>query len=124
MDDIDAQGVQMKADIKNNVAKRFANRIPTEAAVTCMPFASSGENRVIADGVLCNFSSKGLYIETTDQYQSGAILIVRIVRYPKTSPSPANRERPRSICLAEVRWFQELPGSKPRRYGIGLKYID
>jgi hypothetical protein len=114
----------MKTDTESNVAKRFANRISTEAAVTFMPFASSGENRVIADGVLCNFSSKGLYIETTDQYQSGAILIVRIVRYPKMPPSGTSKANPRSICLAEVRWLQELPGSKPRRFGIGLKYID
>lgn len=114
----------MKTDIKNNVVKRFANRIPTEAAVTCMPFASSGESRVIADGVLCNFSSKGLYIETADPYQSGAILIVRIVRYPKAPQSATIKEKPRSICLAEVRWLQELPDSNPRRFGIGLKYVD
>ena len=50
-----------------------------------------------------NFSTEGSYIETSHKYQSGTILIVRIIHYPRLPISAANEEQPRSICLAEVK---------------------
>jgi hypothetical protein len=70
-----------------------------------------------------NFSSGGSYIETTDKYPSGTILIVRMLRYPST-PSSLDDERPRSICLAEVKWRRAVADETAIRYGIGLRYLD
>jgi len=36
----------------------------------------------------------------------------------------ADEERPRSICLADVKWRQELVDENVTRYGIGLRYLD
>lgn len=103
--------------------ERVSPRNPTEAAITCRPYTSTG--RVCASaGVMRNFSSQGFYIETSRKYQSGTILIMRMVRYPTVTPSIADEERPRSICLAEVKWRQELAGENAIGYGIGLRYID
>jgi len=108
---------------KNKVRRRAASRNLTEATITCRPYASSGAFRE-SDGVIRNFSSEGSYIETTDKYNSGTILIVRMVRYPTIASSMAGEEQPRSICLAEVKWWTELSDVNAIRYGMGLKYLN
>ena len=100
---------------------RTASRQPTEAVVTCRPFTSSGSQHA-SDGVLRNFSNNGFYIETSCPYASGTILLMRTVRYPTTLPTDAD-ERPRSICLAEVKWMQTLAQADAVRYGIGGRYL-
>ncbi len=103
--------------------KRVAPRNPTEAAITCRPYASTGTIRA-SDGVMRNFSSQGSYIETSHNYKSGTILIMRMVRYPSMPSSLAAEERPRSICLAEVKWRQDLADDNAIRYGMGLRYLE
>ena len=71
-----------------------------------------------------NFSSEGSYIETSQNYGSGTVLILRTVRYPSMPSSMADEEQPRSICLAEVKWRQELAGENAIRFGMGLRYLD
>ncbi len=117
------RGDTMQATAEKPNRRRAASRNPTEAAITCQPYASSGAVPV-SDGVLRNFSSGGSYIETFCKYNSGTILIVRMVGYPTMPSSRADEERPRSICLAEVKWWQELSGANANRYGLGLKYLD
>ena len=109
--------------MEEKTIERVSPRNPTEAAVTCQPYASTGSIYASA-GVMRNFSSQGSYIETSRRYQSGTILIIRMVRYPALPPSIADEERPRSICLAEVKWRRELAGQNAIGYGIGLRYID
>ena len=71
-----------------------------------------------------NFSNQGAYIETTGKYGTGTILIVRILGNPYISASMVDEVQPRSICLAEVRWQQQLVDENAIRYGMGLKYLD
>ncbi|MBC2712503.1 MAG: hypothetical protein HGJ94_16415 [Desulfosarcina sp.] len=71
-----------------------------------------------------NFSSGGSYIETSYKYKSGTILIVRMVSYPTMPSSIADEERPRSICLAEVKWWRELTDENAIRFGMGLRYLN
>lgn len=103
--------------------KRGASRNPTEAAVTCRPYASSGNVRT-SDGVMRNFSNDGFYIETANKFESGTILIVRMINYPPPPTSMTDTERPRTICLAEVKWGKSLADENAIRYGMGLRYID
>lgn len=103
--------------------QRAAPRNPTEAAITCRPYTSSGAV-FKSDGVMRNFSIQGSYIETNRKFKSGTILILQIVRYPSMPASITHDVRPRSICLAEVKWQQELFDENAIRYGIGLKYLQ
>ena len=116
-------GEKMPDTTMQEKKKRIAPRSPTEAAITCRPYGSTGAVRT-ADGVMRNFSSGGSYIETTDSYLSGTILIVRMVRYPSISLSIDEDECPRTICLAEVKWRQAVADETAIRYGIGLRYLD
>jgi hypothetical protein len=36
----------------------------------------------------------------------------------------SDEEQPRSICLAEVKWQEEMADDKAIRFGMGLKYLD
>ncbi|WP_372683528.1 hypothetical protein [Desulfosarcina sp.] len=108
--------------MKNKEIERAAPRNATEAAITCRPFSSTCEI-CVSDGVMRNFSSQGSYIETSHKFESGTILIMRIVLYPSIPSFVADQERPRSICLAEVKWWHRLAGEKATRYGIGLRYL-
>jgi len=116
-------GEQMPDMTMHNIKKRIAPRSLTDAAITCRPYGSTGAVRT-SDGVMRNYSSGGSYIETTDSYPSGSILIVRMVRYPTMGSFLAEDDRPRSICLAEVKWRQVVADETVTRYGIGLRYLD
>jgi len=113
----------MESTIEKENRTRIAPRNPTEAAVECQPYTSSAGIRS-SEGVMRNFSAEGSYIETSHQYKSGTILIVRIIRYPRLPFSMADEKQPRSICLAEVKWLQEVAEEKTNRFGLGLKYLD
>ena len=49
---------------------------------------------------------------------------MRTLRYPTMPSFVVDEERPRSICLAEVKWLKELADENAIRYGIGLRYLD
>lgn len=115
--------MESKEKEKKEMIVRAAQRNPTEVAIICQPYSSNSTMRP-ADGVMRNFSTEGSYIETSCQFKSGTILIVRMVGCP---PLPADQNddwKPRSICLAEVKWRQELVDEDSRRYGMGLKYLE
>lgn len=116
-------GEKMPGTTIQDNKKRIAPRNHTDAVVTCRPYGSTGAVRT-ADGVMRNFSSGGSYIETTDSYPSGTILILRMVRYPSIPASIEDNEHPRTICLAEVKWRRALADESAVRYGIGLRYLD
>ena len=116
-------GGKMQEVMEKKEIERAAPRNATEAAITCRPFASNGDV-CASDGVMRNFSSQGSYIETSQKFEPGAILIMRMVRYPPMPAFIADEERPRSICLADVKWRQELVDENVTRYGIGLRYLD
>lgn len=103
--------------------ERAAPRNPTEAVITCRPYTSCGSMRA-TDGVMRNYSSQGSYVETVHRFKSGTILILRMVRYPSIPSTIACEARPPSICLAEVKWQQELVDEKTTRYGMGLRKLD
>jgi hypothetical protein len=113
----------MHGTIEKKKKRRITARNPIEATIACQPF-TGGEGTHITNGVMRNFSQEGSYIETYRNYKSGTILFIRIVHYPPIPTSTVDKERPRSICLAEVKWRQELVDDNTTRFGIGLRYID
>ena len=101
---------------------RDDERIVTKVAIICQPYASSGNVRP-AQGVIRNFSSQGSYIEIDRKFKSGTILIVRTTG---SLPAPLyldDNEKPRSICLGEIKWMQDLNDAEVPCYGIGLRYL-
>ncbi len=103
--------------------RRIASRNRTEAAIACRPFTSSGATHT-ADGVLRNFSEEGSYIETSREFKLGTILHLRMVLYPPMQLSSDAEAQPRTICLAEVKWRQEMVNENTIQYGFGLRYLD
>ena len=102
---------------------RADERFATEVAIICRPYTSSGNIRSV-QGVMRNFSSQGSYIETDRGFKSGTILIVRTVGCLPAPLSVDSSEKPRSICLGEIRWRQDLDHVEEPRYGMGLRYLD
>ncbi len=113
----------MEAKTDRETIERTTPRNPIEAAITCQPYASIAAD-CASDGVMRNYSSQGSYIETSHNFKSGTILIVRMGQYPPMTSCQADDAWPRSIGLAEVKWRQELADETSMRYGMGLKYID
>ena len=75
-------GGKMQEVMEKKEIERAAPRNATEAAITCRPFASNGDVCAL-DGVMRDFSSQGSYIEMSQKFEPGAILIMRTVRYPQ-----------------------------------------
>ena len=108
---------------KNRHDLRADDRIDTELAVVCRPYASTGNVRSV-EGVMRNYSSQGSYIETDLRFKSGAILIVRTIGCLPAAPPSESNEKPRSICLGEIKWGQVLIDGERPQYGMGLRYLD
>lgn len=71
-----------------------------------------------------NFSEQGSYIEVPHQFPTGTILLVRMLRFPTSPRLKVDQDGPRSICLAEVKWQQELRDENTTRFGMGLRYLE
>jgi len=113
----------MQAIMEKKESARVAQRIAIEAAITCRPFTSCwGADS--AEAVMRNFSKTGCYIETSGEFKPGTILHVRMLRYPPMPPAAADKTQPRSICLAEVKWQQEVAVDNAIRFGMGLRYLE
>ena len=123
-DDSDPNHGVVKENTTEKISvERESMRISTELAITCRPYTSTVFIRT-TDGIMRNFSCNGSYIETSYEFKPGTILIVQIISYPPIPASIPNEERPRSLCLAEVKWLLELPEHKDMQYGIGVRYLD
>jgi hypothetical protein len=103
--------------------RRIASRHPTEATVACRPFHSSGTTAT-ADAVMRNFSKSGSYIESAHAFKVGTIIQLRMLQYPSPLKSLDWDDRPRTTCLAAVKWRRQLAVENDKPYGFGLKYID
>lgn len=108
---------------KQKKVKRAASRSPTETAITCRPYVSY-RAACTSDGVMRNFSNHGFYVETSGRFESGTILIVRMLRYPAVTSNLDCDSQPRTICLAEVKWCRKLVEGNGTRYGMGLRFLD
>ena len=113
----------MTAADQRTPIERFATRMPTAATVTCRPYVSNGAVRS-ADGIMRNCSSDGAYIETCRRFYAGTILVIRTVHEKRHTTAAQSDPHPPSICLAEVRWWQELDAGQRTRYGMGVRYLD
>ena len=112
----------MQVTIEQKEKRRVASRNPTEVVIACRQFSSNGAAHT-ADGVMRNYSENGFYIETSHGFNLGTILHIRMVHYPPCPPSLAAEELPRSICLAEIKWRQEMVSENTIQYGFGLRYL-
>jgi hypothetical protein len=106
-----------------NNEKRAFSRIYVKTEVTCRSFAGRIDVRT-SDGILRNFSADGAYIESSDPYVPGSIIVLNMIHFPSLPLYLTEEISPRSSCLAEVRWKQELTDFEVFRYGVGLRYLD
>jgi hypothetical protein len=113
----------METPSKKEKTRRTALRNCTQAHIICKPYTSGGVFRRV-EGVMRNFSRNGSYIETSQPFKSGTILILRMEQYPLIPASADSDQWPRSFCLAEVKWQQTMGDKETTRYGIGVRYLD
>jgi hypothetical protein len=109
--------------MENHDNQRIASRHPTEAAVACRPFHSSGATTT-ADAVMRNFSKSGSYIESAHAFGVGSVIQVRMVQYPSPIETRDWDDRPRPKGLAAIKWRRQLADEDDGFYGFGLKYLD
>ena len=102
---------------------RIEERFATEVEIVCQPYGSFSTMRSVP-GVIRNFSRRGLYIEIDHAFKIGTILMVRMVGCQSSPPTTECREKPRSICLGEIKWRQNLGSKEAPYYGMGLRYLD
>jgi hypothetical protein len=111
----------MPANIHHD--SRTDERFATEVEIICQIFGSTRTMRSV-QGLIRNFSRRGLYIETDHPFKTGTILIVRMVGCQSSLSTTECREIPRSICLGEIKWQQNLGPEEAPHYGTGLRYLD
>ncbi len=109
--------------MENIDKRRSESRYPTEAAVVCRPFHSSGSTTT-ADAVMRNFSKSGSYIESAHALKIGTIIQLRMVQYPSLLETLDWDDRPRCTGLAAVKWRYKLTDEIDGPIGFGLQYLD
>ena len=109
--------------MENLDKRRNASRHPTEAAVACRPFHSNGTTTT-ADAVMRNFSKCGAYVESAHALKIGTVIQLRMVQYPSPLEDLDWDERPRSTCLAAIKWRRHLSDENDGPIGFGLQYLE
>jgi hypothetical protein len=102
--------------------RRSTRRNPIKATFVCRPFTSSKPDQAL-DAIMRNYSSNGSYVETSKAFNLGTILHLRLVNFLEKSTCMPTENQPRSICLAEAKWLQELADTETHRYDLGLKNL-
>ena len=102
--------------------QRDSHRITTKTTVQCQLYSSACNIKTVK-GVMNNFSNSGYYIETSEQYKPGNILLVKVINYQSNSNFDHEGKQPRSVSLATVKWNNRI-SSDDIRFGIGLKYLE
>jgi len=74
-------------------------------------------------GFLVNCSETGLLFTTDSPLKTGATVFIRLSKAEDLPPGSAVVSRPRSVCVAEVRWCHEEKKGHGTRYMIGAKYL-
>lgn len=113
----------METTLKKEETRRTVSRNHTWAHIICKPYTSGGIFRKV-DGVMRNFSRNGSYIETSQPFKSGTILVLRMEPYPHVPASADSDQWPRSFSLAEVKWQQAVGDKETTRYGMGVRYLE
>jgi hypothetical protein len=108
---------------KNHHDSRTDERFASEVEIICQPYGSTRTMRSV-QGVIRNFSRGGLYIEIDHAFKAGTILMVRMVGCPSSPSTTGCRDKPRSNCLGEIKWRQDLGSEEAPHYGMGLRYLD
>jgi len=103
--------------------KRESTRNPAEIRIICQPYSSASDIRQCT-GLLRNYSDNGIYIETPHDYKPGTILIIRITHCTRHSSLVSLGKGVRTICLAQVKWQQDLSDHSTTCYGMGLGYLS
>ncbi len=103
--------------------KRMSTRNPAEIGIVCQPYSSTRATRHCT-GVLRNFSDGGVYVEAPQGYRPGTILLIRTTNTAIPAADHHPNEGLRTICLAEVRWLQDLCDPETTRHGMGLGYLQ
>jgi hypothetical protein len=113
----------MKSTLRAVNEKRWSTRNLANIGIVCQPYSSASNIRRCT-GVLRNYSNGGIYIEAPHDYKSGTILVIRTNHSAQPSSTAPSGEGVRTICLAEVKWRQDLSDQQTTRYGMGLKYLN
>jgi hypothetical protein len=108
---------------KKTNEKRDSTRNPAEIGIVCQPYSSTRSIRQRA-GILRNYSSGGIYLEIPHGYKPGTILVIRTTHSAQPISFVSPVEGVRTICLAEVKWQQDLSDQTTTRYGMGLGYLN
>ena len=108
---------------KNHHDSRTDERFATEVEIVCQPYGSIRTMRSV-QGVILNFSRRGLYIEIDHAFKIGTILMVRTVGCQSSPSTTEYPEKPRSNCLGEIKWRKNLGPEEAPHYGMGLRYLD
>ena len=103
--------------------KRGTPRHSAEIGIVCQPYSSCGTIRHFS-GTLRNYSCGGIYIETPHEFKTGTILLIRTTHSAAPSSFHVCKEGLRTICLAEVKWQQELSDPRGPCFGTGLRYMN
>ena len=123
-DDTDKHPGETMGDKKEEIiVERSSLRISTGVTIKCFAYSICGAADPV-DGVMCNFSKRGCYIETSCAFEAGTILLVRVEKYGCAPSSATDTKWPRSICLAEIKWRRRLTDENAIRFGMGLRYLE
>lgn len=102
--------------------KRESSRNQTKTPV-CHYLLTPPQDAELIDGILRNFSSEGVYMESSRLYPKGSVIVLRIIYYPHQHFSTGAKAAIRSISLAEVKWVHPLKRRFENCYGIGLRFL-
>jgi hypothetical protein len=71
---------------------------------------------------ILNLGTGGMCFKSNLALQPGSTICVRLKNSHQNGSCTGYCEGIRSVALADVKWCNEIPGTRPSSYGVGVKY--
>lgn len=98
--------------------KRVGKRLNCDVSITCSCF----NKREIIDAKMLNFSSDGMYFESSALLKERTNILFMVKDFRVDHSDPKYCKGLRTMSLAEVKWCKDMGDKNAAHFGIGVKY--
>ena len=98
--------------------KRADKRHNCDVSIVCNCFNKDK----IFNAKMLNYSKCGMYFESDSFFKEGTNIFFKMKSCWFSVSDPEFCEGPRTVSLAQVRWWKEMEEKDSFRFGIGVKY--
>lgn len=105
--------------VSEKMERRAERRYDCEVIISCSYF---NRNQTFHGRVL-NYSESGIYFECPSFFKEKSVILIKSLERLSISAPGDVYCAPRTVSLAEVKWYKKMSDTKISRYAMGAGYL-